>query len=74
MVYYDGEPLNKYYVVDFLCYENIVVEIKASSNLVKSDFEQTGNYLKAIRVKLGLLVNFGTPSLTYKRLVNSDHS
>jgi len=74
MVYYDGEPLNKYYVVDFLCYDNIVVEIKASSNLVKSDFEQTGNYLKAIRVKLGLLVNFGTPSLTYKRLVNSDHS
>jgi len=74
IVYYDGEPLNKYYVADFFCYDNIIVEIKASSNLVKSNYEQTGNYLKAIRIKLGLLVNFGAPSLIYKRLLNSEHS
>ncbi len=73
-VFYDGEPLKKYYVADFLCYDSIVVEIKATSGLIKTHYDQTSNYLKAIRMRLGLLVDFGTPSLTYKRILNSDHS
>ncbi len=69
-IYYDCERLKKYYVADFVCYNSIVVEIKASSYFGKSQFEQTSNYLKAINHKLGLLVNFGTASLTSKRIIN----
>ena len=73
-IYYDGEPLKKYYMADFVCYDSIVVELKATQGFFKNQYEQTGNYLKAINLKLGLLVNFGTSSLTYKRILNPDFS
>ena len=73
-IFYDGVPLRKYYMADFVCYDAIIVELKASHGFFKNQYEQTGNYLKAIDLKLGLLVNFGTPSLTYKRILNSDYS
>lgn len=73
-IYYDGEPLRKYYIADFVCYDAVVIEIKSTNNFAKNQYEQTGNYLRSINHKLGLLVNFGTPSLTYKRIINSNHS
>ena len=73
-IFYDGEPLKKYYIADFVCYDSIIVELKAAQGFFKNQYEQTGNYLKAINLKLGLLVNFGTPSLTYKRILNPDCS
>ncbi len=73
-IFYDGEPLKKFYVADFVCYDVIVVELKAVQGFFKNQYEQTGNYLKAINFKLGLLVNFGTPSLTYKRILNPNYS
>jgi GxxExxY protein len=70
-VLYNGEKLKKYYVADFLCYDHIVVEIKAQDFLSKTNFNQLKNSLKAINLKLGILVNFGFPSLTYKRMINA---
>ena len=71
---YDDQPLKKYYVADFVCYDEIVVEVKANPGLFKNNYIQTGNYLKAINLRLGLLVNFGSRSLTYKRILNSNYS
>lgn len=73
-IYYDGEALRKYYIADFVCYDAIVVEIKSTNSFVKSQYEQTCNYLRAINHKLGILVNFGTSSLEYKRIINPQYS
>ncbi len=73
-IYYDGEALRKYYIADFVCYDAIVVEIKSTNSFAKSQYEQTGNYLRAINHKLGILVNFGTSSLEYKRIINPQYS
>jgi len=65
-IYYEGESLRKEYRADFICYEAIIVELKAVT-LMSNIFHQTrNNYLKGTKTELGKLVNFGTPSLTYK--------
>jgi len=66
---YKGQKLTKYYVADFICYDKIVVELKALTQLDNQNIAQTINYLKATGYKLGLLINFGETSLKYKRLV-----
>jgi len=66
---YKGLILSKTYKVDFLCYGNIIVELKALGQLSKEHMAQVLNYLKASHLKLGLLVNFGTISLNYERIV-----
>lgn len=67
---YQGEKLKKYYIADFICYDNIVLEIKSSSFMHDNMLKQTKNYLKATNMRLGLLVNFGEKSLHYKRILN----
>ena len=67
---YDGIKLKKYYIADFVCYDNIIVEIKAAISLHPNMLKQTKNYLKATNKRLGLLVNFGEKSLNYKRILN----
>jgi len=66
---YKGQPLNKTYQPDFVCYEEILVEIKAISGLTGLEEAQLINYLKATGLKIGLLLNFGVKSLEHKRLV-----
>ena len=66
---YKGVTLEKVYYADFLCYKKIIVEIKALSELAKEHDAQIINYLKATGCKVGLLVNFGSQSLEYKRFV-----
>ena len=66
---YKGKPLDKTYQPDFVCYKEIIVEIKAISNLSGIEEAQLINYLKATGLKVGLLINFGAKSLEYKRLV-----
>ena len=66
---YKGTPLNKKYSADFICYDAIIVELKALNKLLPEHESQVLNYLKATGYKLGLLVNFGESSLKYKRLV-----
>jgi GxxExxY protein len=70
-LYYKGEKLKKYYIADFLCYDKIILEIKSLEYLNSNANNQLKNYLKATNSRLGLLVNFGKPSLEYKRVLNS---
>ena len=68
-IYYKGKPLNKTYQPDFICFDEVIVEIKAMDKLSGMEQAQIINYLKATRLKVGLLVDFGSKSLEYKRLV-----
>ena len=69
-VFYDNQPLTKYFKADFVCYNSIMIELKATKFLIDADVRQTVNNVKATKFKLGLLINFGTPSLAYQRIVN----
>ena len=66
---YKGKLLDKTYQPDFICYEEVIVEIKAISLLSGVEEAQLINYLKATGLKVGLLLNFGSKSLEYKRFV-----
>jgi len=67
---YKGRPLKTKYIPDFLCYEKIIVELKAVSALTDEHRAQVQNYLRAAKVRLGLLVNFGHyPKVEYERIV-----
>jgi len=66
---FKGSVLSKHYEADFVCYDKIIVETKATSELTGNDESQVINYLKATGFKLGLLINFGEESLVHKRLV-----
>lgn len=70
-VYYKGIELKKKYYPDFLCYEDIVLEIKAMETVSPADEAQLLNYLKGTKKPLGLLVNFGAEKLQYKRYANT---
>jgi GxxExxY protein len=69
-VYYKDIQLQKCYEADFYCYDKIVVELKALSALTTVHDSILINYLKATNSKIGLLANFGEPSLKYKRLIS----
>jgi GxxExxY protein len=60
---YNGQPLKKYYVADFICYEKIILELKTVNYLNKLMINILYNHLKAIDYKLGILINFSKPSL-----------
>jgi len=66
---YKGKPLDKTYQPDFVCFNEVIVEIKAISVLSGTEEAQLINYLKATGLKVGLLINFGAKSLEYKRFV-----
>jgi GxxExxY protein len=67
---YKGEVLDQKYKPDFICYEKIIVELKAVSELNKEHKAQVFNYLKATNLKLGLLVNFGHyPKIQIERVI-----
>jgi GxxExxY protein len=66
---YRGKMLQTSYRADFLCYGAILVELKALQKLSGTEESQVTNYLKASRLEKSLLINFGAPSLEYKRLV-----
>lgn len=69
-IYYDGKELHTTYRADFVCYGDIIVELKAVSELDDSHRSQVYNYLKATGFKLGLLYNFGhADGLQYERKV-----
>ena len=69
-VFYNNQPLKKYFKADFVCYHAIILELKATKFLINIDSQQTLNNIKATNFKLGLLINFGSPSITSKRIIN----
>ena len=56
---YKGRELKQKYKPDFICYDKIVVELKAAHEICEEHQAQVFNYLKATGMRLGLLVNFG---------------
>lgn len=65
---YKGILLDKTFRADFVCYDSIIVELKALYSLENEHVAQVYNYLKASGMKLGLLINFGRESLCYERI------
>ena len=68
---YRGKVLQTSYRADFLCHGCILVELKALQKLSGTEEAQVINYLKASGMEKALLINFGVPSLDYKRLIFS---
>jgi GxxExxY protein len=67
---YKGELLTQRYRPDFICYEKIIVELKAVNEITDQHRAQVYNYLKATGIRLGLLVNYGHfPKATIERIV-----
>ncbi|MBR0493811.1 MAG: GxxExxY protein [Muribaculaceae bacterium] len=67
-VTYKGKELKKEFRPDFVCFDKIIVELKAVDDFADEHFAQVYNYLKATGMSLGLLINFGKKSLDYKRI------
>lgn len=67
-VTYKGKELKKEFRPDFVCFDKIIVELKAVDDFADEHFAQVYNYLKATGLSLGLLINFGKKSLDYKRV------
>jgi GxxExxY protein len=67
---YKGKVLNKEYVADFICFGNIIVEIKAIKRITEIEEAQIINYLRATKLPLGLVINFGSIKLEWKRYIN----
>jgi GxxExxY protein len=67
---YKGRTLQRLYKADFVCYDKIIVEVKAVSEIVNDHRAQTIHYLRATGTRLGILVNFcSSPELEHERLV-----
>ncbi|MCC6575220.1 MAG: GxxExxY protein [Planctomycetes bacterium] len=66
---YKGEQLETVFKADFLCFEDIVVELKALDKIGDNEVAQTLNYLRASNKQRGLILNFGAKSLQFKRVV-----
>jgi len=72
VIQYKGQPLGKSYVCDLLCFDSVLVELKAIDRLTGREDAQVINYLKAAGLPVGVLINFGSHGkLEWRRLVNT---
>ncbi len=72
VIFYEGEDIGTRRV-DFFVEEKIMVELKAIIELNDNNLNQCRNYLEAYNLAVGLLINFGSNSLQYKRIYNTKH-
>jgi GxxExxY protein len=68
---YKGKTLKKEYIADFLCFDNIIVEMKSIKRITEIEEAQLINYLKATQLPLGLIINFGSPQLEWKHYIST---
>ena len=68
---YKGSLLSTSYCADFICFDSVVVELKALAHMSGTEESQVINYLKATGYEVGILLNFGARSLQHRRLVLS---
>ena len=68
-VFYKGVELQHKFKCDFICFNNIIVELKAEKGLTDIDRSQIINYLRITKCPLGILINFGESSLIYERYI-----
>lgn len=69
-LFYKGEELKQFYKPDLICYEKVIVELKALRELTGEHRSQVLNYLKSTGMRLGLLVNFGYhPKAVVERII-----
>jgi GxxExxY protein len=68
---YKGRRLAARYRADYICYDTVIVELKALSAIAGAQEAQILNYLKASGLETGLVLNFGAPSLETKRFIHS---
>ncbi|GGB22586.1 MULTISPECIES: GxxExxY protein [Mucilaginibacter] len=66
---YKEQKLKHFFVADFVVYDGIILEVKIGNYIGDPYIKQTLNYLKASGLKLGLVINFGKPSIEYQRVV-----
>jgi GxxExxY protein len=72
VIQYKGQPLGKSYVCDLLCFDSVLVELKAIDRLTGREDAQVINYLKAAGLPVGVLINFGSHGkLEWRRLVKT---
>ena len=69
--FYKNHPLEKKYFADLVCYGEIIIELKAVSELTPQHQTQLINYLHIAKKKVGVLINFGKSRLEYKRIICS---
>ncbi|TVM04146.1 MAG: GxxExxY protein [Candidatus Brocadia sp. WS118] len=67
-VYFEGEVVGDYYA-DILVEEEIILELKSSEGIIDAHRAQTLNYLKATKLQLAIILNFGNEKLEYERIV-----
>ena len=66
---YKGVILPHHYFADFVVWEKVIIEAKAVERLTEAHVKQVINYLAAAKLQVGLLVNFGSASLEWKRVI-----
>lgn len=69
MVRFRGEVVGEFFV-DILVEGKVLVELKVANGLCKENYAQVINYFKATEIEVGLLINFGTPKIEYRRFTN----
>ena len=70
-IHYKGQLLATVYCADFICFDSVIIELKALTHMSGTEEAQVINYLKATGCEVGLLLNFGLRSLQHRRFVLS---
>ena len=75
-MYFHGVELEKTYKADFVCYDDIIVELKAVSEILSEHRAQLFNYMRITNTKFGILINFGEPQRLHaeKYMFNEDNN